>query len=53
MKENKDPLLKLIEDWTGREETSAKVLLGFISFFCILILVFGFYLICELFKLIF
>jgi uncharacterized protein involved in response to NO len=52
MKE-KDPLLTLIEEWTGREETSAKVLLGFISFFCILVLVFSFYLISELFKLIF
>ncbi|MEN9512511.1 MAG: hypothetical protein RJB16_271 [Bacteroidota bacterium] len=52
MKE-KDPLLKLIEDWTGKEKISAKILLGFISFFCILILVYGFYLICELFKFIF
>jgi hypothetical protein len=51
--EEKDELLKLIEIWTGREETSAKVLLGFISFFCILVLVFGFYLISELFKFIF
>jgi hypothetical protein len=51
--EEKDELLKLIEIWTGREETSAKVLLGFVSFFCILVLVFGFYLISELFKLIF
>lgn len=53
MKEEKDPLLELIEDWTGREKISAKILLGFISFFCILILVYGFYLICELFKFIF
>jgi hypothetical protein len=52
MKE-KDPLLKLIEDWTGREKISAKILLGFISFSCILILVYGFYLTCELFKFIF
>jgi hypothetical protein len=51
--EEKDELLKLIEIWTGREETSAKVLLGFVSFFCILVLVFGFYLISELFKFIF
>jgi hypothetical protein len=52
MKE-KDPLLKLIEDWTGKEETSAKIILGFISFFCISLLIFSFYMVSELFKLIF
>jgi hypothetical protein len=52
MKE-KDPLLKLIEDWTGQEKMSAKILLGFISFFCISLLIFSFYMVSELFKLIF
>jgi hypothetical protein len=51
MKE-KDPLLKLIEDWTGREETSAKVILGFVSFICVLLFVSGFFIICEVGKLI-
>jgi len=53
MKENKDPLLKLIEDWTGREEISAKFILSFITFFCISLLIFSFYMVSELFKLIF
>jgi hypothetical protein len=52
MKE-KDPLLKLIEDCTGKDELSAKIILGFISFSCIMLLVFIFYMISELFKLIF
>jgi hypothetical protein len=52
MKE-KDELLKLIEIWTGREKTSAKVILGFISFICVLLIVSGFFIICEVAKLIF
>lgn len=49
MKE-KDELLKLIEDWTGREETLAKVFLGFISFILISSIVLVFYVISLIFK---
>jgi hypothetical protein len=52
MKE-KDELLKLIQIWTGREEASAKVFLGFISFICVLLVVSGFFIICEVAEFIF
>ena len=52
MKE-KDPLLKFIQDLTGKEEAFAKIIILIISFFCIALLVYGFYMICELFKFIF
>ena len=51
--EEKDELLKLIEIWTGREKTSAKVILGIISFICVSLIVFGFFIICKVAEFIF